>query len=255
MYNLVDLNNSTIVVAGASQGIGKSIALLLSKMGAKVILMARNEEKLKQVMDELDGDGHSCYTIDFCDLDNIEPIVKNIVAEKGAIDGIVYSAGINNDRPLSMFKPRVVDEVMKVNLEGFIELVRSFTKKNRFNIGMRIVGISSTSGIKGSRAHLAYSASKAGMIAAIQCMAVELADKGISANAIAPGMIRTAMYEKYLKDNGGENSQANLGLLGRQYLGIGDPEDVAAATAFLLSSASKFITGICLPVDGGLTSC
>ena len=139
-------------------------------------------------------------------------------------------------------------------LIGFIEFVRCLTKKNRYNTGMRIIGISSTAGLRGSKAHLAYSASKAGMNGAMRCMAVELAAKGITANTIAPGMIDTDMYKKFLNDNGYE-SQANIGLLARQYLGIGKTDDVAAVIAFLLAPVSRFITGVCIPVDGGLTSC
>lgn len=256
MDYFIDLKGKKVVIAGASQGIGKETAILLNKLGADVILLARNEAKLNEVLASLrdGGNGSTCYAIDLGDTESIESIVKTIVKEQGSIDGIVYCAGINNDRPLSMFKPKVVEEVLRVNLCGFIELVRCFTKRGRFNDGMRIVGISSTAGLKGSRAHLAYSSSKAGMDNAVKCMAIELAEKGICANTVAPGMIRTEMYNKYLKDNGGENSSANLGLLGRQYLGIGEPRDVANAIAFLISPAARFITGVCLPVDGGLTS-
>lgn len=255
MINLVDLTGKKIVITGASQGIGRETAILLSKLGAQVVLIARNEDKLKETISLMEGTGHICCSLDVGKLETIEKSVKDIVNMVGPVDGLVYSAGITNDRPLNLFKPEIVEQVLHVNLMGFIEIVRCLTKKNRYNPGMRIVGISSTAGLRGSKAHLAYSASKAGMNGAMRCMSVELAPKGITANTVAPGMINTDMYKVFLEGNGGENSGANLGLLARQYLGIGQTSDVASAIAFLLSPASRFITGVCLPIDGGLSSC
>lgn len=253
MYSLVELTGKKIIITGASQGIGRQTAIMLSKLNAQLILIARKKDKLKETIELLEGNNHKFYIQDMGSTQEIEECVKNITDDVGKIDGLVYCAGITNDRPLSMFKPPIVTEVLNINLCGFIELVRCLSKKNRYNPGMRIVGVSSTAALRGSKAHLAYSASKAGMDGAVRCMARELAEKHICVNTVAPGMIRTAMYEKYLADNG-TDSGANRGLLAKQYLGIGEPEDVAAAIAFLLSSASAFITGICLPVDGGLTS-
>lgn len=255
MKQIIDLTGKKIIVVGASQGIGQQTAITLSTVGAELILIARNADNLNKTKSLLSGEGHICKPFDIGQIDEIEPLIKGIVKESGKIDGLVYCAGITNDRPLTMFKPELVEEVLRVNLCGFIEMVRAATKKNRFNEGMRIVGISSTSALKGAKAHMAYSASKAGMDGAVRAMAVELAEKGICINTVAPGMIHTSMYEKYLEGNGGAEGSANLGLLGRQYLGIGRTEDVANTIAFLISPASRFITGVTLPVDGGLTSC
>ena len=254
MFNLVDLTGKKIVLTGASQGIGRDTAVMLSKLGAKMMLIARNEAKLQETISMLEGEGHKYYLLDINELEKIEACVKKIVDDVGAVDGLVYAAGINNDRPLQLFKPGVVSNVLNVNLCGFIEIIRCLTKKKNFNPGMRIVGISSTSAIKGTKAHVAYSASKAGMDGAVRCLARELSEKGICVNTVAPGMIRTDMYYKYLEGNGGIEGNSNRGLLSRQYLGIGESQDVAAAIAFLLSESSRFITGICLPVDGGLTT-
>lgn len=253
MFQLVDLTGKKIVLTGASQGIGRDTAVMLSKLGAEIVLIARSEIGLKETMNMLDGNGHSYYCLDLGNLEAIEMCVKKIVAEQGPLDGLVYCAGITNDRPLSLFKPSIVEEVFNVNLLGFIEFVRCISKKKRFNPGMRIVGISSTAALRGAKAHLAYSSSKAGMNGAMRCMAHELADKGICVNTVAPGMIDTDMYKKYLEGNG-LDSDANKGLLKKQYLGIGKTEDVASVIAFLLCPAARFLTGICVPVDGGLTS-
>lgn len=255
MEQFIDLTGKKILVVGASSGIGRQTAVTLGALGADLILMSRSKEKLEELASELaqSGGTHSVCVQDVGDLDAIDGCVAQITADHGKLDGLVYSAGVTNDRPLAMFKPAVVEETLRVNLNGFIETVRCTTRKNRFNPGMRIVGVSSSGAFIGKKAHMAYCASKAGMDGAIRCMAKELADKGICINSVAPGMIRTRMYERFLEDNNWDSS-ANDRLLKRQYLGIGRPEDVANAIAFLISPAARFITGVCLPVDGGYTS-
>lgn len=254
MYNLIDLANKRLVLVGASKGIGRTTAILLSQLGAQLVLIARNESGLQDTMAGLDGTGHVYRQLDITELAAIEVAAKEIVASVGPIDGIIYCAGITDDRPLALLKPDSFDKVMQVNLNGFIELVRCFTKKCRFNPGMRIVAVSSIASKIGRKAHLAYSVSKAGINSAVQCMAKELADKKIAVNAVIPGMIQSEMYTEYLNVNGGVDSNINRALLSRQYLGIGESVDIANAIAFLISPAASFITGVCLPVDGGFLS-
>lgn len=254
MYSLIDLTKKKIIVAGASQGIGQATAILLGRLGAEVILVARNEEGLKDTLSQMEGEGHCYWSADLSDTSGIDNLVKEIIQKQGPIDGLVYAAGISDNRPLTQMRPEIVESVMRINLGGFIEMVRCVSRKGRFRPGMSIVGISSTAAFIGTKAHEAYAASKAGMNGAVKCMAKELHEKKIRINTVAPGMIRTKMYEDYLLSCGGEDSNAVRGLLSTQYLGIGEPQDVANAIAFLLSSASNFITGISLPVDGGSLS-
>lgn len=250
MLNLVNLENKKILVVGASQGIGAQVALTLGNLGAQLILAARNEEKLKHVKKEMGGGKkHICYSMDVKQLEQIENSVKDIVYITGPLDGMVYCAGVSDDRPLAMARPSVVEEILKTNLHGFIELVRCVTKEKNFNTGMRIVGISSTSSFRGSKAHAIYSASKAGMDGAVRSMAAELAEKGICINTVAPSFIKTEMYEKVFNGLGREMIENKMK---RQYLGLGMPEDIANAVAFLISPAARYITGNCLPVDGGI---
>lgn len=254
MYQLVDLTGRRIVVTGASSGIGRETAVVLSRLGAEIILVARRKEQLEETLSLLEaGRNHSYYVADLADIDEIESLVQTIVRDGGAVDGLAYCAGISADLPIKMMKPDKFDRIMKINLYGFVEMVRCLSKKKNYNEGMRIVGVASVSAFIGGHIQMGYSASKAGMNGAMRCMASELALKGICVNTVAPAMIETQMYEAYL-DTTEEDSFKHKVLLERQYLGIGKTSDVANSIAFLLSSAARFITGVCLPVDGGFTS-
>lgn len=250
---IADYTGRKVLVTGASSGIGRQTAIRLAELGADVILLARREEKLKEVLECLRPGKHCYYTADLNDLDSIAAVFKQIQAEQGKLDGMVYSAGISLSLPLNLFTPEKMHEIFNINFFAFIECVRQVCKKGRFNEGMRIVGVSSTASLIGNKAHTGYSASKAAMNAAVRCIAKEVAEKGICINAVAPGMTATEMYEKYL-ENYGEDSTSNRGLLARQYMGIAKTSDIADAIAFLLSPSARFITGITLPVDGGLTT-
>lgn len=252
MYNFIDFTGKHVIVAGASSGIGRQTAITLSRLGATVILLARREEQLKSVIDELEGFGHSYYRVDFSELDSLDTAFSKIVTEQGLIDGLVYSAGITMDLPFKMFTPSKLEKIFSVNFYGFAESVRQITKKGRYNSGLRIVGVSSVASLIGKKADMGYSATKGAMNSAIRSMAIELAEKSICINAVAPGMINTKMYKDFVEQNGAD-SYANQSILNRQYLGIGEPEDVANLIAFLLSPASRFISGLVIPIDGGRT--
>ena len=146
---------------------------------------------------------------------------------------------------------------MRTNFSSYFEMVRVLSKKGRFNEGMSIVGVSSISAYVGASAQAAYGASKAAMNGAMRCLARELAEKGIRLNNVLPAGTNTEMYQEYLalrgEMKGGDGTPAKSA--GRNYLGMNEPEDVANAIIFLLSPASRQITGVELPVDGGYMSC
>ena len=254
MLNLVDLTDRRIIVAGASSGIGKQTAITLSKLGAKVVLVARRENLLQETITELEGEGHSYYCCDLSNTGEIEGVVKQIVTEQGPMDGLAYVAGISKSFPIGLSTPEKMEATFKINYFGFFEVVRQITKKGRFNSGMRIVAVSSIAAACGDPAHTAYSASKAAIDGAIRCLAKELAPKGICINSVAPAMTNTAMFEGFNK-NYGEESNSGQYILQRQYLGIAEPSDIANAISFLISPAARFITGTRLFVDGGYSSC
>ena len=254
MKNLIDLTNKRIIVAGASSGLGKQTAITLSEVGAKIILVARREELLKEVIGLLDGNGHAYYCSDLSVLDTIEDLIKRIVDEQGRIDGFVYSVGISRTTPLRFATPEKTKNMFDVNFYPFFELTRQICKKGRYNEGLRIVGISSIASVRGNKAQELYAMTKAAMDATVRCLTQELADKGICLNTLAPAMIGTDMYNKYLT-NVGADSEATDDMMKRQFLGLGKTVDVANAIAFLISPAARFITGIMLPVDGGRTAC
>ncbi len=253
MNHLFNISNKRILIIGASSGIGRQTAITLSELGAKLSLVARNEQKLIDTLECLSGSDHDYFVSDISEIDSIESLIKRCVNQNGPFDGMVYSAGISGDTPLKISKPEKVKSVFDVNYFGFFEIVRQITKKGNFNPGMRIVGISSVASLKGNKARSIYSSSKAAMDAAVRCMAKELAEKNICINTIAPGMTATGMYDEYI-ENYGKDSDANISLMNRQYLGVIQPIDIANAVAFLLSPAARMITGITLPVDGGLTT-
>ena len=151
---------------------------------------------------------------------------------------------------MKFLKPEQLLEIFQINLFPFIEVVRCLTRKNAYNPGMSIVGISSVSSMQGGKGKTGYCASKGAMDAAVRAMAKELAPGKIRINTICPGLLQTDMYDT-ARDNGGGDFQ---NIAERQYLGIGKPEDAASLAAFLLSDASHFITGTSMVTDGGRTA-
>jgi hypothetical protein len=127
MMNLIDLTGKTIVVAGASSGIGKKTAIVLSKIGARLILIARREDRLIETISELEGSGHSYYVADLSQVNDIENLVKGMIKENGPVDGLVYSTGISLSSPFSLAKPDKIEKSFQVNFFGFMELTRTLS--------------------------------------------------------------------------------------------------------------------------------
>lgn len=249
-YKIVDLTGKSVIIAGASSGIGRRTAEVLAELGARCILIARRQEKLEKVIASMSGAGHSYHAVDLSEPDAIEPLVKQIVSQGGALDGLVYCCGIADARPVKMAKPDFVSRMMGINFFAFYEMVRCLIRRGRFNQGMSIVGISSCASVAGGKSQSVYSASKAAMDAAVRVMAQEFADKGVRINTIRPGSINTSMYQMGVQEMGNEFQDH---LLEKQFLGIGATDDITNMVAYLLSGCAKFVTGAHFSIDGGYT--
>lgn len=240
-------NGKTALVTGASRGIGRAIALRLAEDGANVaVIYAGSADKAEAVVNEITalGVNAKAYRCNVADSAAVNETVKAVTNDLGKIDILVNNAGITRDGLMLRMKDEDFDAVLDTNLKGAFNMIRAcysgFIRKK----SGRIINISSVSGIMGNAGQANYSASKAGVIGLTKSVARELASRGITCNAVAPGFIQTDMTEN-LGDN---NPLLNSIPLGR----MGKPEDIAAAVAFLASDSAAYITGEVLKVDGGL---
>ena len=243
----MSLNGKTALVTGASRGIGRAIALRLAEDGANVaVIYAGSADKAEAVVNEITalGVNAKAYRCNVADSAAVNETVKAVTNDLGKIDILVNNAGITRDGLMLRMKDEDFDAVLDTNLKGAFNMIRAcysgFIRKK----SGRIINISSVSGIMGNAGQANYSASKAGVIGLTKSVARELATRGITCNAVAPGFIQTDMTEN-LGDN---NPLLNSIPLGR----MGKPEDIAAAVAFLASDSAAYITGEVLKVDGGL---
>lgn len=245
---MLSLENKTIVVTGASSGLGRSISISISKMKGKVVMIARDEERLEETSNMLDGDGHSYRKFNLLDFSEIKQLMSSVIKEHGKIDGLVHAAGIESTTPLKALSYKSLDEIFKINVYAGIELTKHFTKKDNFNSSGSIVFLSSVMGSLGEKGKIAYCGTKAAIKNMVKPLALELAVKEIRVNSISPGLVMTPMTEKLFLSITEKNIEE---IKGKHPLGLGEPKDVAALCVFLLSNSSKWITGTDITIDGG----
>ena len=243
------MNGKTALVTGASRGIGRAIALRLAREGMNVAIVyagntAAAEETAQGVREA--GAQANCYACDVADEAAVGALCKRVAAEMGPIYALVNNAGITRDKLAAQMKEEDFDAVLDVNLKGAFHFIRhTYSGFLRQRAG-RIVNISSVVGLMGNAGQANYAASKAGLIGLTKSAARELASRGITVNAVAPGFIETDMTAK-LSDRVREAAAGQIPL-GH----FGNPEDIAAAAAFLASDQAGYITGQVLCVDGGM---
>lgn len=251
MIHPMDLTGKHFLVTGASSGLGRQTCITLSQLGARISLIARNENRLEETVSLMDGDGHSAFLFDVSAVDEIEDLIKRVVEKSGKLDGFVHAAGIGTSKPLSMTKHDFMQEMMTIHVYSFIELTRVMAKKKNSNDGASIVAISSASTISSNKGQVAYVAAKGALDRAVKPIAIELGEsRKIRANTINPGWVKTNMYYSHLKELGQERMDE---ILTSSFLGAAEPEEIVNTIAFLLSDASTKITGQNIVVDGGWT--
>lgn len=238
------LTGKTILVTGASSGIGKSIAEECARRGAVLILIGRNTERLNSVRDSLAGEGHVAYS---CDIREESDIV-GLVSSLPKLDGLVNSAGINDKSLVKSLSREKIDKMFETNLFGPMLLVKEILRSKKINPGASVVFISSISAQYATISNALYASSKGAVDSFIRVLALEVAHRKIRVNGIRPGVVETPLLDAYaLKEELDEFKKSYP--LGR----IGRPEDIAYGAVYLLSDASTWVTGTVFNIDGGIT--
>ncbi len=245
-----DLKKASVLVTGASRGIGKMIATALAENGAHIVFNYRGDiDKANILRDELIAAGATKVTplkFDVTDFDAMKEAIDTFVKAEGPISKLVNNAGISRDQLAMRVKPQDIDDILTTNLKSTMVLTNHMSRQFLKAKEVSIVNMSSVVGLMGNTAQTVYAASKAGLIGYTKSFAKELGSRNMRCNAICPGFIATEMTENLAEKARDEYKKAiPLGDYGKT-------EDVANLTLFLLSNASKYITGEVIKVDGGL---
>ncbi len=240
--NVFSLHGKTILVSGASSGIGKAIAICLSRQGAHVVITGRNEQRLMETARKLEGPGNSVIIADLTRAHDLQKISDKV----SQLDGVVFCAGIIDYMIAKNIDMDSLDDIMTVNFKSQIALYQKLHQNKKLNKNASLVFISSVSAIAAVPATLAYAASKAALNSSVRILAAELAKSKIRVNSISPGLIESPLLQNSLLEK--ESIDTNIA---KYPLGPGKEEDVANTAVFLLSDASRWITGTTIIVDGG----
>ncbi len=246
------LAGKRIIVTGASSGIGKAVAQEAARLGASLILIARNKERLYETFVSLCGSGHQQYIVDVTDYPKLEEIIVGDIKQFGPIGGFVHSAGIEKTLPLRASKNSVFKEVFETNVFSGFEIARILSQKNMFDSkGASFVFLSSVMGNHGEQGKVIYCSSKSALLAGSKAMAIELAPKKIRCNCVLPGIVETEMVSQLFETI---PLDAKERIIGKHPLGLGKPEDIAALIMFLMSDKARWITGGEYVIDGGYSA-
>jgi len=248
LNRMAQLANQIAVVTGAGRGIGRSVALKYAAEGADVVVVSRTAENSEKVANEIRALGRKAWAhaVDVADGAAVAAAAEKILTECGRVDVLVNNAGVTRDGLLMRMSEADWDTVLDTNLKGAFLFTKAFTRAFAKQRSGRIINVASVIGLIGNAGQANYAASKAGLIGFTQSVARELAGRGVTCNALAPGFIETDMTAEL-------NAEIRTELLKRIPLGnFGQAEDIAGAALFLASPAARYITGQVLTVDGGM---
>ena len=245
---MLKLEGKTALVTGASQGIGEAVARLLARQGARVVLAARKEGRLREVAGEIEAAGGMAHplTLDVSRPETFGEVLRSLPEDFANVDVLVNNAGVTADNLLARMSLEDWERVIRVNLTGAFALTKEVLRGMMKRRWGRVINVSSVVGLMGNAGQANYAASKAGLIGLTKSVAKELASRGILVNAVAPGYIETDMTAD-LPD------AARDALMGQIAVGrLGKPEDIASVVRFLAGPGASYITGQVLVVDGGM---
>lgn len=243
MYNPYSLKGKTILITGASSGIGRATAIECSKLGAKCIITARNESRLQNTFDSLEGDGHKQIIADLTKTDNLIQLVNDIPL----LDGLVNNAGIALTKLISFIKEEDLNNMFGVNTFAPVMLTKELLKKKKVNKGGSIVITSSLASMRETLGNAVYGMTKAAVESFSRFCALEFSNRQIRVNSVHPGMVNTEMVDELiLSAEDRENDKKKYPL--QRY---GKPQEIAWAIIYLLSDASSWMTGSHIVIDGG----
>ncbi|AGH95538.1 3-oxoacyl-(Acyl-carrier-protein) reductase [Pseudobdellovibrio exovorus JSS] len=244
---MMNLTGKKIFVTGGSRGIGAGIVKKLSDLGAQVAFTySTNEAKAQELLKSLKGDGHLCFQLDISNTEAVENTVAQLYSQWTQVDGVVNNAGITKDQLLLRMKTEDFTQVIQTNLTGAFAVTKAFSKHMLKARKGSFVNISSVIGSTGNAGQTNYAASKGGLESFTKSVALELASRGIRANCIAPGYIKSDMTDALTEDQ----LKAMTEKIPLQR--AGEPSEIASAVAFLLSDEASYITGQTLHVNGGM---
>lgn len=252
MTNFLTLHNKTIVVSGASAGIGRQCAIIASNLGATVIIIGRNKERLEETREQLTQGQHVSICCDLTNSARLKELLTDVIKKAGKLNGLVHSAGIEMTKPLQSMNTADYESLFAINVVAGFDLSKIIAHKKFISpSGGSFVFIGSVMGVLGQPGKIGYCASKGALIAGVRAMALELSAKKIRANCILPGVVETAMASKLFESMMPENKQA---IIDKHPLGLGKPEEVAYLSSFLLSDLARWITGESIVIDGGYSA-
>jgi len=253
-FDPFSLKNKVILISGASSGIGKGIAIACAKLGATIVGIGRNQNKLDSLSQELEtisDKNHFIVSYDVTDYAGLSALISEVVTKCGKINGFVHSAGIANNCPLKISDNTVYERTFDINTISAFEISRLLSLKKNCGENASFVFVASVSALKGEPGLIAYSASKGALISGCRSLAAELAGKKIRVNCVVPGQITDTEMGKYQAET--LDAESYQKLANSHPLGFGKVENIVGPVIFLLSEAASWVTGSALVVDGGYT--